>query len=52
MQSLPCLLSGRDVVGMAETGSGKTLCYILPMLMFLRTKPATNPGKEFALYLS
>lgn len=49
MQSLPCLMSGRDVVGMAETGSGKTLCYILPMLMFLRTKPPTNPGTKSLL---
>jgi len=25
-------MNGRDVIGIAETGSGKTLCYILPMI--------------------
>ncbi|EZG55077.1 helicase [Gregarina niphandrodes] len=29
--SLPTLLSGRDFLGVAGTGSGKTLCYLLPM---------------------
>lgn len=46
MQSLPVILSGRDMVGMAETGSGKTLCYIVPLLMVLRSKPATFAGME------
>ncbi|KAJ0408117.1 hypothetical protein P43SY_002087 [Pythium insidiosum] len=30
MQAIPCILEGRDVIGLAATGSGKTLCYLLP----------------------
>lgn len=35
MQAIPSILSGRDVVGLAATGSGKTLCFILPLLVLL-----------------
>ncbi|RLN94565.1 hypothetical protein BBJ28_00015948 [Nothophytophthora sp. Chile5] len=35
-QALPCIFQGRDVVALAPTGSGKTLCYILPMLALLQ----------------
>ena len=31
-QALPLALQGRDVVGIAQTGSGKTLGFLLPML--------------------
>jgi len=34
MQGLPVLLSGRDMVGVAFTGSGKTLCFALPLIQF------------------
>ena len=36
-RTLPLLLSGRSVVGVAETGSGKTLSYALPILHHLKT---------------
>ena len=32
MQAIPSIMSGRDIIGIAETGSGKTLSYILPLL--------------------
>lgn len=35
MQAISCLLNERDVIGISSTGSGKTLGYILPMLIFL-----------------
>ena len=33
MQGLPVILSGRDMIGVAFTGSGKTLSFLLPLLM-------------------
>jgi len=34
VQGLPALFSGRDIIGIAFTGSGKTLTFSLPMIMF------------------
>lgn len=34
VQAIPALLSGRDIVGIAFTGSGKTLTFSLPMIMY------------------
>eukprot|EP00038_Savillea_parva_P025381 m.47373 g.47373 ORF g.47373 m.47373 type:complete len:605 (-) comp6882_c1_seq1:1329-3143(-) len=34
MQALPLLFTGRDMVGVAYTGSGKTLTFSLPIIMF------------------
>ncbi|XP_071036543.1 ATP-dependent RNA helicase abstrakt [Parasteatoda tepidariorum] len=34
MQGLPAVLSGRDMIGIAFTGSGKTLVFVLPIVMF------------------
>jgi ATP-dependent RNA helicase DDX47/RRP3 len=31
-QAIPLALEGRDVIGLAETGSGKTAAFALPML--------------------
>ena len=31
-QTMPLIMSGRDVIGIAETGSGKTMSYLLPTL--------------------
>ena len=31
-QSLPSALQGRDIIGQAQTGSGKTLCFVIPIL--------------------
>ncbi|KVI12544.1 DEAD-box ATP-dependent RNA helicase 24 isoform X1 [Cynara cardunculus var. scolymus] len=38
-QSLPIVLSGRDVIGIAKTGSGKTAAFILPMIVHIMDQP-------------
>ncbi|KAG2169287.1 hypothetical protein JADG_009026 [Aureobasidium aubasidani] len=43
-QGWPMALSGRDVVGIAETGSGKTLTYCLPSIVHINAQPLLSPG--------
>jgi ATP-dependent RNA helicase DDX42 len=38
-QAIPCALSGRDVIGIAKTGSGKTVAYLWPMLLHIMDQP-------------
>ncbi|HTA61861.1 MAG TPA: DEAD/DEAH box helicase [Bacteroidia bacterium] len=37
-QAIPAILSRKDVLGIAQTGSGKTASYVLPILMNLQGK--------------
>jgi len=37
VRAIPALLAGRSVVGVAETGGGKTLAYALPILHMLKS---------------
>ncbi|EGP89753.1 uncharacterized protein MYCGRDRAFT_36977 [Zymoseptoria tritici IPO323] len=43
-QGWPMSLSGRDVVGVAETGSGKTLTYTLPAIVHINAQPLLAQG--------
>uniref|UniRef100_M8BN64 RNA helicase n=1 Tax=Aegilops tauschii TaxID=37682 RepID=M8BN64_AEGTA len=43
-QGWPMALKGRDVIGIAETGSGKTLSYILPGLVHVGAQPRLEQG--------
>jgi ATP-dependent RNA helicase RhlE len=38
-QAIPVLLSGKDVLGTAQTGTGKTAAFALPMIQLLMTLP-------------
>ena len=40
--AIPIGLSNRDCVGIAETGSGKTAAFVLPMLVYLDKLPGMN----------
>jgi superfamily II DNA/RNA helicase len=42
-QAIPAALAGRDIVATAQTGTGKTLAFVLPMLESLMVNPA-GPG--------
>jgi ATP-dependent RNA helicase RhlE len=39
--AIPPLLAGRDLLGVAQTGTGKTAAFALPMLQHLAARPAT-----------
>src|ERR1700739_2594970 len=38
-QSIPPILLGKDVLGLAQTGTGKTAAFVLPILQRLSTGP-------------
>ena len=42
-QAFSPIMSGRDVVGIAQTGTGKTLAYLLPLLRMLKYSEQINP---------
>ncbi len=42
-KSLKPILSGRDVMGIAQTGTGKTLAYLLPVLKTWKYSKTGNP---------
>ncbi|MES2419726.1 MAG: DEAD/DEAH box helicase [Pseudomonadota bacterium] len=42
-QSIPMLLDGRDMLGMAQTGTGKTAAFALPLLHRLAANPRPAP---------
>src|SRR5207237_10091755 len=53
-QAIPPALQGKDVIGCAATGTGKTLAFVLPILERLEGKHGTRalilaPTRELAL---
>ena len=42
-KAIPLLLGGHDVLGIAQTGTGKTAAYVLPILMQCKYAQGKNP---------
>ncbi|CAB3364204.1 Hypothetical predicted protein [Cloeon dipterum] len=38
-QAIPAVMSGRDLIGIAKTGSGKTVAFLLPMFRHILDQP-------------
>jgi len=59
-QAIPPALAGRDVVATAQTGTGKTLAFLLPIFELLGRKPGAvgiqalilSPTRELALQIN
>ena len=45
-QAIPPLLAGRDVLGCAQTGTGKTAAFALPVLQYLAENPFLGRGRR------
>ncbi|KAK9519443.1 hypothetical protein VZT92_022172 [Zoarces viviparus] len=52
MQMVPVGLSGRDVIVSADTGSGKTVAFLLPVVVRAMEKPAHGVSGPVALILT
>ncbi|MEM9896769.1 MAG: DEAD/DEAH box helicase [Bacteroidota bacterium] len=57
-QAIPSILSGKDLIGCAQTGTGKTAAFVIPMLNFLAKQPSDKvkvlivvPTRELAIQI-
>jgi ATP-dependent RNA helicase RhlB len=51
-QTLPVSLTGRDVAGQAQTGTGKTAAFLVTVVNELLSEPAKNDGLPLALIVA
>lgn len=45
-QTIPIGLQTRDIIGIAETGSGKTASFVIPMLVYISKLPSLRDNPE------
>ncbi len=45
-QAIPIVLEGRDLLGCAQTGTGKTAAFAIPIIQLLNERMTTNKGKK------
>ncbi len=50
--AIPPILAGHDLIGIAQTGTGKTAAFTLPILSRLATAPAQGPRRTRVLVLA
>jgi ATP-dependent RNA helicase RhlE len=58
-QAIPVILSGKDLIGCAETGTGKTAAFMLPLIQIISSKKAEGvralilaPTRELAAQIA
>lgn len=55
LKAIPVAIEGSDIIGVAQTGTGKTLAYAVPMVQLLAEKTGTGlvlaPTRELALQI-
>uniref|UniRef100_A0A3P8WG51 Probable ATP-dependent RNA helicase DDX46 n=1 Tax=Cynoglossus semilaevis TaxID=244447 RepID=A0A3P8WG51_CYNSE len=52
-QAIPAIMSGRDLIGIAKTGSGKTIAFLLPMFRHIMDqRPLEESEGELALQIT
>ncbi|KAI4524079.1 P-loop containing nucleoside triphosphate hydrolase protein [Schizophyllum commune Tattone D] len=42
-QAVPAIMSGRDVIGVAKTGSGKTIAFLIPLFRHIKDQRPLEP---------
>jgi ATP-dependent RNA helicase DDX46/PRP5 len=44
-QAIPAIMSGRDIIGVAKTGSGKTIAFLLPLFRHIKDQRPLETGE-------
>lgn len=50
-QAIPAIMSGRDVIGISKTGSGKTISYLLPLIRHIKAQRSLDNNESGPLGL-